>query len=110
MKNMTVYPLGTVVRTHGTERYMLTGYVRLAKDGSLAEYAAVRFPQGNMGIRSFRYFNSSDITEVLFEGYKDDSFDQIEKVLQASAEHVEAFAADLRKQHKQDSIAQDILE
>ena len=97
MKNMKVYPLGTVVRTTGKERYMLTGYVRLARDGSLAEYAAVRFPQGNIGINSFYYFNSDDITEVLYEGYKDESFEQIVQVIHAAAEGIEELATSLKQ-------------
>ena len=110
MKNMKVYPLGTVVKTTGKERYMLTGYVRLAKNGSLAEYAAVRFPQGNIGMDSFHYFNSDDITEVLHEGHKDASFEQIVQLIHAAADNVEALAVSLKQKHEAEDDSISILE
>lgn len=101
MLNEKVYPLGTVVALkERTERYMITGMLRLMRDGKVVDYAAVRFPLGNVGSQSFRYFNHEDVAEVLHEGYRHEDFEKLAKIMpdlyKARAEYAEKAAEMLK--------------
>lgn len=111
MLNEKVYPLGTVVKLkEQTERYMITGMLRPMKDGKVVDYAAVRFPLGNVGAQSFRYFNHEDVVEVLHEGYRHADFEKLTQIMpalyKARAEYAEKAAALL----KEANVPQEVTE
>lgn len=80
----TILPIGSVVMLKGLNvPVMIFGF--LQKNGMeperLADYVGVPYPVGNVGLEQQLGFGMEDITEVLFEGYRAESFTLWEEVL-----------------------------
>lgn len=71
-----ILPLGTVVRTeHGEMKLIIVGRAQLFdNEGTTGyfDYSALAYPQGVTGNERFAFFNHEDISEIFFEGYRDE--------------------------------------
>lgn len=87
-----ILPIGSVVMLeNATKPIMIFGYLQetLAVENGLFDYVGVPYPEGNVNISTQIGFQTSNITEVLFEGYRTEEFQPIEALLQlADARHV----------------------
>ncbi len=74
------YPVGTIVKLNLSEDnlFMISGYFPKREDSLVYDYFAVPYPLGLIDETSYICFNSSSITEVVYEGYCDE---QREKTL-----------------------------
>lgn len=80
----TILPIGSVVRLKkGTKPVMIFGYFQKSSlhPGELADYVGVPYPEGNLHVKAQFGFRMTDIAEVLFEGYRDASFQPWEALL-----------------------------
>lgn len=85
----TILPIGSVVMLKkGTKPVMIFGYLQKSTlhPGELVDYIGVPYPEGNIHIKAQFGFQMTDIREVLFEGYRDESFEPWEALLKISAE------------------------
>ena len=59
---------------------MITGFFGVSYNGTVKmyDYVGISYPEGSLLDASFA-FNHADITNILFEGYKDDSFNVLNK-------------------------------
>ncbi len=77
-------PIGSVVRLNdGTRKVMITSRTPLFQEGDKVgyyDYGAYLFPEGQISKDMF-YFNAEDIAEVFFHGYRDESEELMQKVL-----------------------------
>ena len=76
-------PIGTVVKINGVEKpIMIFGF--LQKSGlskvDIVDYVGVPYPEGNIGPQVQIGFQSYDIVEVLFEGYRTPEMEPWEKL------------------------------
>ena len=94
LKNMNdkrrkmVLPIGSVVMlNNGTKPVMIFGYLQKSslRPGEIADYVGVPYPEGNLHVKAQFGFQMTDIKEVLFEGYRDKSFEPWEGLLQLCA-------------------------
>lgn len=79
-----ILPIGSVVKLRNTnEAVMIFGYLQksTAKPEQIVDYVAVPYPAGNINIFAQYGFQMTDITEVLFEGYRNEQFEKIEGLL-----------------------------
>ena len=79
-----ILPIGSVVKLRNTnETVMIFGYLQksTAKPEQIVDYVAVPYPAGNINIFTQYGFQMTDITEVLFEGYRNEQFEKIEGLL-----------------------------
>lgn len=76
-------PIGTVVQLEGKSRkIMITGYSsKMVDSDKVFDYNGIIFPDGLL-INLYGLFNESDIAEVFYEGYRDDSYDKYISTLQ----------------------------
>ncbi len=75
MEIKDLLPIGTVVLLEGgKKRLMIFGIKQLDEADEQVEYdyAAVPYPEGNIGIEGQFLFNHDQIQEVIFYGYDDD--------------------------------------
>lgn len=88
----TILPIGSVVMLkNGTKPVMIFGYMQKSNmhPDEMADYIGVPYPEGNIHIKAQFGFQMTDIEEVLFEGYRDDSFKPWEALLKLCAERHE---------------------
>lgn len=79
-----ILPIGSVVKIKDVNiPVMIFGI--LQKSGSrpdeIVDYVGVPYPMGNVNVLAQIGFMMTDITEVLFEGYRDESFRPLETIL-----------------------------
>lgn len=88
----TILPIGSVVMLeNSTKPFMIFGYLQETStlENGLFDYIGVPYPEGNVNISNQIGFQMTNITEVLFEGYKTDEFQTIAALLQlAGARHM----------------------
>ncbi|MCR4746520.1 MAG: DUF4176 domain-containing protein, partial [Lachnospiraceae bacterium] len=70
-KNM--YPIGTIIRVIGAERFMMiTGRIVTAEgDDTVYDYCGCLYPEGITGADSMFFFNRDAIDQVYFIGFQD---------------------------------------
>lgn len=63
--------IGSVVKLKQTEDvlFMLTGLMVKNQKDEVRDYVAVRYPLGTMGDSHYFFFNHSEISEIVHEGY-----------------------------------------
>lgn len=79
-----ILPIGSVVKIRNTkEPIMIFGYLQKSSGQAdkIVDYVAVPYPIGNVNIFTQYGFQMTDITEVLFEGYRDEEFEKIAVLL-----------------------------
>lgn len=79
-----ILPIGSVVKIRDVDNpVMIFGYLQqsAAKPGLVVDYAGVPYPVGNVNIGIQLGFQMTDITEVLFEGYRTEAFQPMEVLL-----------------------------
>jgi len=71
-----VLPLGTVVKLkNGDQELMIMGRAQISSfKGELGyfDYVSVLYPHGATGATDFAFFNDEDVSEVIFEGYRNE--------------------------------------
>ena len=80
----TILPIGSVVRIKKVEKpVMIFGYFQQSstRPDDVVDYVGVPYPAGNVHLALQLGFQMTDITEVLFEGYKTEEFKPIETLL-----------------------------
>lgn len=80
-------PIGSVVRITGIEKsIMIFGYLQKSGigQGNVVDYIGVPYPEGNIGPHLQIGFQDDNITEVLFEGYRNDEFAPWKKLIEQS--------------------------
>ena len=80
----TILPIGSVVKIKNVEKpVMIFGYLQQssARPDDVVDYVAVPYPAGNVHLAMQMGFQMTDITEVLFEGYKTEEFKPMEALL-----------------------------
>lgn len=85
----TILPIGSVVMLKkGTKPVMIFGYLQKSNlhPEEIADYVGVPYPEGNLHVKAQFGFQMIDIKEVLFEGYRDESFEPWEALLKLSAQ------------------------
>lgn len=91
MKMNTILPIGSVVKIkNGTHPVMIFGYMQKSSlyPDEMVDYIGVPYPEGNVNIAAQYGFQTTDIREVLFEGYRSAEFEPWEKLLKiADARH-----------------------
>lgn len=102
-------PIGSVVILNdGTKKVMITGYAsKSADDDRVYDYSGCIFPEGIME-NVYCLFDTSDIKELFFEGYKCDEFEEytgkMDSVLSASESNlfsnVKGGSDDSKKGHR----------
>lgn len=93
----TLLAIGTIVKLKNIDAVdmMILGYYPIDKDmNEMYEYLAVIYPQGILNENSFFLLNSTDIAEVVYQGYADEESkllrEMIPKALKAVADKEEA--------------------
>lgn len=79
-----ILPIGSVVKLRNSEQLvMIFGYLQKSTvmPDKVVDYVAVPYPAGNVNIFAQYGFQMTDITEVLFEGYRNEQFEKIEALL-----------------------------
>ena len=85
----TILPIGSVVMLKkDTKPVMIFGYLQKSNlhPEEIADYVGVPYPEGNLHVKAQFGFQMTDIKEVLFEGYRDESFEPWEALLKLSAQ------------------------
>lgn len=85
----TILPIGSVVMLKkGTKPVMIFGYLQKSNlhPGEIADYVGVPYPEGNLHVKAQFGFQMTDIKEVLFEGYRDETFEPWEALLKLSTQ------------------------
>lgn len=80
MKNEKYLPIGTIVKVKNQKpKLMIIGYCKsISVDKKQdRDYVACIYPQGILNLRESLAFKHEQIEEVLFEGYKDYTYDAI---------------------------------
>lgn len=80
----TILPIGSVVKLNDIQfPVMIFGFLQQngLQPGRYVDYVGVPYPVGNVGLQAQLGFQMEDITEVLFEGYRTDSFNLWEEVI-----------------------------
>ena len=80
----TILPIGSVVKIKNVEKpVMIFGYLQQSttQPDEVVDYVAVPYPAGNVHLAMQLGFQMTDITEVLFEGYKTEEFRPMEALL-----------------------------
>lgn len=79
-----ILPIGSVVKIRNVEKpVIIFGFLQqsAAKPGDVVDYVGVPYPTGNVNITMQLGFQMTDITEVLFEGYRTEAFKPMEILL-----------------------------
>lgn len=76
-------PIGTIIRIHnGNKTFMICGrLIEREEDGQLFEYCAVTYPEGVIDPSQFFLFNTEDIAEIIFTGYKNQEDEELQEFL-----------------------------
>lgn len=69
-------PIGSIVRIaeDSEVKFMIVGYFPENAQGERRDYSAIRYPMGVYDNRLYFFFNSSDIFQVVYNGYEDEEF------------------------------------
>lgn len=79
-----ILPIGSVVKIRDiTNPVMIFGYLQetSTRPGLIVDYVGVPYPAGHLNIAMHMGFQMTDITEVLFEGYRTEAFKPMEALL-----------------------------
>lgn len=79
-----ILPIGSVVKIRDVKNpVMIYGFLQqsASKPGLVVDYVGVPYPVGNVNISMQLGFQMTDITEVLFEGYRTEAFKPMETLL-----------------------------
>ena len=74
-------PIGSIVTINNTNKnVMIVGYYAIKYQNvvKMYDYVGISYPEGTLLDGNFA-FNHTDITNILYEGYKDDSFNVLNK-------------------------------
>lgn len=76
-------PIGSVVKLKNNELTMITGYyaIEYKRDIVVYDYSGCKYPEGLMVKSGIVSFNHRDIDDVLFIGYKNNEFNELNKNL-----------------------------
>ncbi len=92
-----ILPIGSVVMLKGGQvPLMVIGYMQQfgQQPDVFADYLGVPYPAGSVSLMSQLGFQMTDIDQVIFEGYRDESFEPYEKLLRVvEARHTEELAS-----------------
>lgn len=80
----TILPIGSVVKIKNVKKpVMIFGYLQQSstRPDEVVDYVGVPYPGGNVHLAFQLGFQMTDITEVLFEGYKTEEFAPMEALL-----------------------------
>ena len=83
-----ILPIGSVVMLRNAKKpVMIFGYLQQSSlhPGKIADYIGVPYPEGNLDMTMQYGFMMSDITEVLFEGYRSEDFEPWANLLEIKA-------------------------
>ena len=83
-----ILPIGSVVMLrNATKPVMIFGYLQQSSlhPGKIVDYVGVPYPQGNLDMSMQYGFMMSDITEVLYEGYRSEDFEPWAKLMELKA-------------------------
>ena len=83
-----ILPIGSVVMLRNAKKpVMIFGYLQQSSlhSGKIADYIGVPYPEGNLDMTMQYGFMMSDITEVLFEGYRSEDFEPWANLLEIKA-------------------------
>lgn len=92
-------PIGTIVILKGTvTKVMITGYKQIStkEKNVIKDYSAVIYPVGSLGSNSLVMFDSDDIQDIVFTGYKNPEFDEMIIALEKEAKEKPEFAETIR--------------
>lgn len=81
----TILPIGSVVKIRDVDTpIMIFGFFQetATKPGTVVDYVGVPYPAGNINMAYQLGFQMTDITEVLFEGYRTEGFKPMEALLE----------------------------
>lgn len=81
----TILPIGSVVKVRNLKKLMMIfGFLQShgAQPDVCFDYVGVPYPEGNIDLRAHFGFQRSDIEQVLFEGYRTEDFEGIEKLFE----------------------------
>lgn len=79
-----ILPIGSVVKIRNVNQLvMIFGYLQKSTGmpDQIVDYVAVPYPSGNINLLTQYGFQMTDITEVIFEGYRNEQFEKIEGLL-----------------------------
>ncbi len=100
----TILPIGSVVKVKQTEMPLMI-FGMLQQNGfqpdRFVDYVGVPYPVGNLGMQTQIGFQTEDITEVLFEGYRTKESEYWEGVLRLKKQ------GDAQKQKEQEQPPED---
>ena len=74
-------PIGSIVTINNTNKnIMIVGYYAIKYQNvvKMYDYVGISYPEGTLLDGNFA-FNHTDITNILYDGYKDDSFNVLNK-------------------------------
>ena len=74
-------PIGSIVTINNTNKnVMIVGYYAIKYQNvvKMYDYVGISYPEGTLLDGNFA-FNHTDIANILYEGYKDDSFNVLNK-------------------------------
>ena len=80
-----ILPIGSVVKLRNSDQLvMIFGYLQKSTGmpDQIVDYVGVPYPSGNINLFTQYGFQMTDITEVIFEGYRNEQFEKIEILLQ----------------------------
>ena len=80
-----ILPIGSVVKLRNSDHLvMIFGYLQKSTGmpDQIVDYVGVPYPSGNINLFTQYGFQMTDITEVIFEGYRNEQFEKIEILLQ----------------------------
>ena len=82
MEDKKYLPIGTIVfMKNEIILYMIVGYINKSSDGNIKDYICIPFPYGFMSNKILSYFNHSDIEKIVFKGYINDKYKELDKIL-----------------------------
>lgn len=86
MKNYL--PIGSVVLLkEGQKKIMIYGRIQQQKGTETVwDYIGCLYPEGNISEEFTYLFNHKDISEVVFEGYRDEEEDNFQKAIREAIE------------------------
>lgn len=79
-----ILPIGSVVKIRNINQLvMIFGYLQKSTGmpDRIVDYVGVPYPGGNVNLLTQCGFQMTDITEVVFEGYRNEQFEKIEILL-----------------------------
>lgn len=85
-----ILPIGSVVLLkNGTKKLVITGIkpVVTNEPQTVYDYIGVLYPEGYLGKENNYLFYHTDITDVIFEGYKNPEWDEFANLVEQSSEN-----------------------